>query len=269
MPLVSGLGLPESPRWRDGWLYVSDVWGQKVIRVADDGRLDVLAELPDRPSGLGFLPDGRLLIVLMRDRRILVWDDGDLGDYADLSAIAGDMLNELIVHPDGHVYVGDFRFPKDGVQQQSGLILVGHGRVANGMFAPNGMAITPDGRTLIVAESAANRLTAFSIAADGTVSDRRSWALLDFPPDGICLTDDGDVWVASPHAPAGCRRIAHGGALIETLPSDDGQAAFACVLGGEDRRTLYRCEAPYPTKAHDRQGRVTAMKVSTPGAGLP
>lgn len=274
MLLASGLGLPESPRWRDGRLVFSDVWAQRLVAVDDDGNQALLADLPDRPSGLGWLPDGRLLVVLMRQRRLVAWADGIVDAVIDLAAASADLLNELIVHPAGHVYVGDFRFPDDDGPRTSGLLRVDVDtrtatRVATGLYAPNGMAITPDGGTLIVAETGARRLTAFTVRDDGSLADQRLWAPLDFAPDGICMTDGGAVWVASPQAPSACRLIAPGGAVMETLNSDDGQAAFACVLGGTDRQTLYRCEAPYPTTPDDRRGRVVASRSTSTGAGWP
>jgi sugar lactone lactonase YvrE len=281
--LADGLGLPEGPRWRDGWLYFTDVWACKVYRRRGDGRLEDLGDVPGRPNGLGFLPDGSLLVVSMTDRRLWRLGPEGLTVAADLSPFAGDMANDMAVDGRGRAYVGGHVLApgKDGLERlangrDANLVLADFSDpsrppqislAAEGLKAPNGMVVTPDGHTLIVAETSGRRLTAFTIAADGALCDRRTWADLDIAPDGICLDQDGCIWAATPFPPSSLTRVAQGGKILERIAMEDGAAVFACALGGADGRSLFSAEATYPTQPDDRRGRLRRRSVTVPGAG--
>jgi len=290
--LIGGLSFTECPRWRDGRLYVSDFYTQRVLAVAMDGAAETLARVPQQPSGLGFLPDGRMLIVSMRDRRILRREaDGSLVEHADLSALASGHLNDMLVDHDGRAWVGNFGFDlMDGAPARSTvLIAVGPDGtakvVADGLGFPNGMVLTPDGGTLIVAESTMNRLSAFSVTA-GSLGERWTWAAFGDPPtstdigeilgqvavapDGICLDAESAVWVADA-AHSRLLRVAQGGRILEERKTD-GVGVFACMLGGDDGRTLFASVAPTFHEAEasaKHHASIWATKVEVPRAGLP
>jgi sugar lactone lactonase YvrE len=202
--LVDGLRFPEGPRWYDGRLWFSDMHSQQVLAVDLDGKTETIVVVPQDPSGLGWLPDGRLLVVSMQDRRLLRLDPGGLVEVADLSELASFHCNDMVVDEKGRAYVGNFGFDLHGGQSPmpTGLVLVapdGSSRVvAEDLRFPNGTVITPDGRTLIVGETFGGCLTAFDVAEDGSLSGRREWARMDKAvPDGICLDAEGAIWVAS------------------------------------------------------------------------
>jgi sugar lactone lactonase YvrE len=274
--LLGDLAFPEGPRWRDGKLWFSDMHSQRVMTVGLDCHAEVVVEVPNDPSGLGWLPDGRLLVVSMRDRKLLRLDPDGLVEVADLSGIATWHCNDMVVDARGRAYVGNF-----GADLESGAAMVpaaialvepdGGTRVAAGdLMFPNGMVITPDGRTLIVGESFAARLTAFDIEDDGSLVNRRLWAQLENAlPDGCCLDAEGAIWVASPIS-AEVLRVREGGEVVERIGVDT--QAIACMLGGADRRTLFILTAGtlVPAEAAQRRdGRVEIVKVEVPGAGLP
>jgi sugar lactone lactonase YvrE len=249
---------------------------------------DVRTELTidDHPSGLGWLPDGRMLVVAMNSRRLLRVDPDGVHRHADLSGVAAHRANDMVVDAQGRAYVGNFGFRLDDELQRRGVesVLADHpvamlarvdpdGRVrvaASDMHFPNGSVITPDGRTLIVAETLALRLTAFDIAADGSLSNRRVWAPVGMrAPDGICLDADGNVWIANAIAPE-CVLVAQGGEIVATVSTD--QPCFACMLGGGDGRTLFMMTAPTSVAeivSASRQGRIMTAVVTTPHAGRP
>jgi len=292
--LVDGFSFGEGPRWRDGALWFSDMHGHRVLRVRTDGHAvsaidTVVAITDDDPSGLGWLPDGRLLVVAMESQQLRrVEADGRVLVHADLSSAARGDLNDMIVGADGTAYVGDM-----GVRIQSG----GEGRAmvpgqtfrvapdgtwesaADDLSAPNGHVLTDDGRTLIVAESGGSRLTAFAVGADGRLSGRRTFAELApeagsaipvAPPDGICLDAEGAVWVADP---IGRRvfRVREGGEVTDSIAFPDA-VPVACVLGGDDRRTLMMCvAADWKREALEGRvtGRIVATTVDVAGAGRP
>ncbi len=279
-PVVDGLCFPEGPRWHDGRLWFSDMHAHEVRSVdpaTGDCRLE--AEVPGRPSGLGWRPDGTLLVVSMTDRRLLARRDGQLEEVADLSDVAPSHCNDMVVDRHGNAYVGNFGFDlhdPDADQRTTTLVLVtvdGEVRVvADELFFPNGCVITPDGATLIVGESFSGWLTAFSIADDGSLHDRREWARVrGAVPDGICLDAEGAVWMASPISHQ-VLRVAEGGEVLQEVRTTDERQPFACMLGGPDRRTLYVCTAftsePGPAR-RDRAGRIEAVEVDVPGAGWP
>jgi sugar lactone lactonase YvrE len=201
--VVDGLTFAEAPRWRDGALYFSDFYSHRVLRVDIGGYVDVVVELPERPSGLGWRPDGTLLIVAMDSRRLMRLDGDKASPVADLSAIATGPCNDMVVDGKGRAYVGNFGFDRHRGEPERTTCIARvdpDGRVtraAEDLLFPNGTVITPDGRTLIVAETFAHRLSAFDVAADGALSNRRVFAQVDGCfPDGICLDAEGAVWVA-------------------------------------------------------------------------
>ncbi|TDJ10977.1 MAG: hypothetical protein E2O66_10225 [Deltaproteobacteria bacterium] len=273
--LLDGLRFPEGPRWHEGRLWFSDMHDQKVLAVDLDGQAETVARVEADPSGLGWLPDGRLLVVSMKDRRLLRLDPSGLTEAADLSEIAGFHCNDMVVDAQGRAYVGNFGFDlhSGGDLVAASLALVHpDGRVeqaAQDLLFPNGSVITPEGRTLIIGESFGARLTAFDIADDGSLSNRRIWAQLEKAvPDGICLDAEGGIWVASPIS-HGVLRVLEGGEVTQRIPVE--QQAFACMLGGSDRRTLFICTAADsdPAKTASRSGRIEIVDVAVPGAGLP
>ncbi|MGZ4673484.1 MAG: SMP-30/gluconolactonase/LRE family protein [Ilumatobacteraceae bacterium] len=284
--LASGLHFGEGPRWHDGVLWFSDFFDYAVKTVDLDGHVEVKLTLPDRPSGLGWMPDGRMLVVSMTARSVLRVEDGKVVLHADLSPIATFHCNDMVVDSVGRAYVGNFGFDLDTAEINGTLaeVLAGHhgatlARVdpdgsihaaADGLMFPNGTVITPDGRTLIVAESFGRRLTAFDIADDGTLSNRRMWADLGIRvPDGICLDAAGAIWVANPISPE-CFRVVEGGEVVDVIETD--HRCFACMLGGPDRRTLFMLTSQHSLAVEAsvrRTGNVLITEVATPGAGLP
>jgi len=287
--LIDGLHFGEGPRWHDGRLWFSDFYDHAVKAVGLDGSVEVMADVPHQPSGLGWLPDGRLLVVSMVDRTVLRQEpDGTLAVHADLSDLAPFHCNDMVVDAQGRAYVGNFGFDLDAFLAEHGvegaLAEPGPPRtvllrvdpdgsvhvVADGLKFPNGTVITPDGATLIVAETLGLCLTAFTIADDGSLHDRRLWADLGFhAPDGICLDADGNVWVANPLSPEAVL-YAPGGAAIEKVETS--QPCFACMLGGDDGRTLFCLTAVssnHELAAAERTGKVEIATVSVPHDGLP
>ncbi|WP_420473883.1 SMP-30/gluconolactonase/LRE family protein [Noviherbaspirillum sp. ST9] len=274
--IAEGLAFPEAPRWHDGALWFSDFYTHKVHRIADDGVLETVAEVPGQPSGLGWLPDGRLLVVSMEERRVLRMEDGQLVTHAKLDAFTSALCNDMVVDRRGRAYVGNFGFDMLNREAPRPTVLVmvepdGRARVvADNLLFPNGCVITPDGSTLIVAETFGKRLTAFDIAPDGTLGGRRQWAdLSEASPDGICLDNEGAVWVASPPT-SEFLRVHEGGQVSERI-AVEGQA-IACALGGADRRTLYMVTGKVskaPRALAERNGRLLARRVECSGAGLP
>ena len=254
----------ESPRWRDGRWYVSDFYDQAVYAVSEDGRSEPVMRVEQQPSGLGWLPDGSLLAVSMRDHRLLRRaPDGEVSVHAEVGEHCGGHLNDLVVDAQGRAYVGNFGFDlmDGGRPEYAKLLRVDPDGtaavVADELMFPNGAVI--DGDTLIVAETMGGRLTAFAIADDGSLTDRRVWAQISptpqmgplgemlsvggFAPDGIALDSEGHVWAADA---LGGRvgRIAPGGEIVEEIRAPEGMGFFACALGGSDGRTLLLCSAP-------------------------
>lgn len=278
-PFVKGLAFPESPRWHDGALWFSDFYERRVSRVSEDGRVAAVVDVPGQPSGLGWLPDGRLLVVSMNDRRLLRLDGNVLVEVADLSALAPAPCNDMLVDGRGRAYIGNFGFDLQARAPFAATPLVmvtpaGEARVAaHDMHFPNGTVLTPDGRTLIVAESYGQRLTAFDVADDGTLANRRTWAQLHgkgVGPDGICLDAEGAIWMASP-VTREVLRVRQGGAVVERIPTEE--QAVACMLGGADRRTLFvltgRVLVTPQQSLAARSGMIHTARVDVPGAGLP
>ncbi len=275
--LLDDLIFLEGPRWYDGKLWFSDMFAGQV-RTADlSGNTEVVAEVAERPSGLGFLPDGRLLIVSMQNRLLLRLDREGLTTVADLSSLAVGSPNDMVVDTHGRAYIGHFGYDLFGGEEPkpASLLLVtpdGQVReVADGLEFPNGTVISPDGKSLIVAETFGRRLTAFSIADDGGLSERRVFAQFDEEtPDGICLDARGGVWVSSFES-GEFVRVEDGGTITERIPVP-GKRAVACALGGPQRQTLFllTAETTLEDLAQGKSiGRVETVQVDTPGAGLP
>lgn len=272
--LLDGLIFGESPRWHEGRLWFSDMLAYQVMTVDLAGRTETIVRVPGLPSGLGWLPDGRLLVVSMTDRRLLRFESGGLVEVADLSKLASYHCNDMVVDRQGRAYIGHFGFNYYSQPfAPAEVILVtpdGSARVvAEQMAFPNGSIITPDGRTLIVAETFGVCLTAFDIQPDGSLAGRRIWASTSPAiPDGICLDAEGAVWVASPTGEV--LRIHEGGQVADRINLS--RPAFACMLGGTDLRTLFvmtaKSDSPDEVRA-ESSGRVEIVEVDVPGAGLP
>lgn len=274
--LIDGLAFPEGPRWRDGKLIFSDMHGHQVLAVDMAGKSSVVCEVPAQPSGLGWLPDGRMLVVSMTDRKLLRLDPEGLKTVADIAKLAPFHCNDMVVDSKGRAYIGNFGFDLHANEKPRGTTLVmvtpdGSARiVAEDMMFPNGAVITPDGKTLIVGESFGRVLTAFDISADGSLSGRRVWANLgDNVPDGIGLDAEGAIWVACP-TKSEVIRVKQGGEVSERFKVQTD--AFACILGGPDGRTLFVATAndsdPEKCRAQ-RSGRIEITQVEVPHAGLP
>jgi sugar lactone lactonase YvrE len=274
--LIDGLAFPEGPRWHDGKFYFSDMHAHQVIAVDMTGKREVVCEVPERPSGLGWLPDGRMLVVSMRDRKLMRLDRDGLKTLADMSKLAPFDCNDMVVDAQGRAYIGNFGFDlhKGETPRGTTLVMVGTDGVARvaaeELMFPNGMVITPDGKTLIVGETFGRRLTAFDIGADGSLTKRRVWAELGQSlPDGICLDAENAIWVACPRS-SEVIRVKQGGAVVERIKVETD--AFACMLGGADGRTLFVATAPDsdPEKCRAaRGGRIEITEVEAPRAGLP
>jgi len=274
--LIDGLAFAEGPRWRAGKLFFSDMHAHQVLAVDMAGKREVICEVPARPSGLGWLPDGRMLVVSMTDRKLMRLDRDGLKTVADLSKLAPFDCNDMVVDARGRAYVGNFGFDLHGNAQPRSTTLVmvapdGVARiVAEEMMFPNGMVITPDGKTLIAGETFGARLTAFDIGADGSLTNRRVWAELgSSPPDGICLDAENAIWVACP-TKSEVIRVKQGGEVAERIKVETD--AFACMLGGPDGRTLFVATAPNlnPEQCRAaRGGRIETTQVEVPRAGLP
>jgi sugar lactone lactonase YvrE len=274
-PLLDGVCFGEGPRWHDGKLFFSDMHAHTVNAVDLNGRAEVLAEVQAWPSGLGWLPDGRMLVVSMTDRKLLRLERDGLKLHADLSALASYHCNDMVVDSRGRAYVGNFGYDiiRDAPRKAAELILVdvnGAARVvARDLQFPNGTVITPDGATLIIGESMGGRLTAFDIAPDGSLTNRRAWAEFEGTPDGIALDIEGAIWVASPLTHE-LLRVKKGGEIAERIKRE--QMPIACALGGAGRRTLFlfSSESIDPDECRARRsGKIETTEVEAAGAGWP
>ncbi len=292
--LLTGGHFFEGPRWRDGRWWVSDFYSHTVSTVTTDGVQETVCEVPGRPSGLGWLPDGSMLVNSMTDHRVLCrTPDGDLAEYADLTEHCGGKLNDLVVDGQGRAYAGNFGFDLMGGADPTPTTLVRidpdrsvHVAAADLHF-PNGAVITPDGSTLIVGETLGGRYTSFRIGPDGDLTDRAVWAefaplpppgplndvlaVVGVAPDGCALDAAGHIWFAD--ALGGrVARTAPGGQIVDEIRAPDGLNFYACMLGGEDGRTLLACAAPdffeEPRKAA-REAVLMTAQVDVPHAGLP
>ena len=283
--LMKGLTFGEGPRWHENKFYFSDFYSHKVYSLDLSGKHEVIVEIPNQPSGLGWTPDGTMLIVSMKDRKLMSLKDGQLKERADLTEFSGFHCNDMVVDIDGNAFIGNFGFNTyDGEEiKPTNLILVKRGEepvlAADNLFFPNGTVITPDNKTLIVGETYAARLTAFDKSEDGSLSNRRIWADLKVNaeegtvplPDGMCIDEEGAIWVASPST-AEVIRVHEGGMISERIPVQTN--AFACMLGGEDRRTLFICTSNGsgvdPEAAlREKSGKIEITQVDVPGCGKP
>jgi sugar lactone lactonase YvrE len=284
----------EGPRWHEGSWWVSDFYRHTVSRVLPDGGEDVVLEVKNQPSGLGWLPDGSLLVVSMKDQRLLrVASDGSVSTHADLSDVCGGHLNDMVVDASGRAFVGDFGFDLMGGGAPTsaslkrvdpdGTVTV----VADELRFPNGSVITPDGGTLIVGETWGNRFTAFDISPAGSLTNRRVWASLGpepvgnsveelmgqvvVAPDGCTLDAEGHIWVADGFG-SRVLRVAPGGAIVDEIAAPGGMGVYACALGGDDGRELLMCCAPdfyEHTRAPVREAVLVSTEVAVPHAGRP
>jgi len=281
--LKDGLAFGEAPRWRDGRLWFSDFYRRAVFTLDPDGTETLVVEVPEQPSGLGWLPDGRLLVSSMRDHRVLRLEaDGSLSVHADLSPLADFHLNDLLTDAAGRAYVGNFGYDlhADMARRDIPTILADESAgatrlarvdpdgsvhvAAEGVRFPNGMAWQDGGRTLVVAETLRLQLTAYDVAVDGSLASPRVWASTApqmVAPDGICADPEGGIWVAAALGNA-VVRYAEGGEVTGRVETS--QIAYACAIGGPSGRTLYAMTAPSSEPSivdGQRLGRIEAAEV--------
>jgi sugar lactone lactonase YvrE len=274
--LLEGVAFPESPRWHDGRLWFSDWLAHEVIALDPEGGHEVMAEVDAFPFSFDWLPNGPMLITAGR-QLMRMEPNGSVAAQVDLSDLSEHGLNEIVVDGRGYAYVNGVGFDMmGGAEPKPGIIAVvtpgGRARkVAEGGGFPNGMAVTADGATLIVADSYGKDLTAFDIEDDGSLANRRTWADLgEGVPDGICLDAEGAVWYADvPNRR--CVRVAEGGEVLETVEHDRG--CFACMLGGADGRTLFiaaqQWNGPEKVGTGPQTGQILAVEGPAPHAGYP
>jgi sugar lactone lactonase YvrE len=271
--LMEGIGLGESPRWHEGRLWFSDWVAHEVIGLDPSGGHEVMAEVDAFPFSIDWLPDGPMLITAGR-RLLRLEAGGSLVTHIDLSDLSDHGWNEIVVDGRGNAYVNSVGFDlMGGEEPKPGIVAVvtpdGSARqVADGLAFPNGMVVTPDDSTLIVAESYEGRLTAFEVGEGGELSNRRVWADLGQGGDGICMDADGAIW--SPKFQR-CVRVREGGEVLDEIELD--RFCFACMLGGDDGRTLFlnvaEWNGPEGIFNEPRTGRVLAAEAPAPHAGRP
>jgi sugar lactone lactonase YvrE len=273
---VDGLAFAEGLRWHKDQLWFSDMHDHCVWQVSEDGTRHKVCEVTGRPSGLGWLPNGEMLVVSMLDRKVLKLDANNrLADYADLSKIAPRRTNDMIVDSKGRAYVGNFGFDfedDEALAATTLALIMPNGQtssVGKDLVFPNGMVITADGSTLIVAETFSAQLSAFDIDEAGHPSNHRVWAKLaaGAVPDGICIDAEDAVWVASPTT-GDCLRLKEGGEILDRVVT--GRQAIACALGGSDGDILYISTAAstlHDECRHLRSGRIEAQQVAVPAKG--
>jgi sugar lactone lactonase YvrE len=279
----------EGPRWRDGRWWVSDFYRRAVYTVTPNGQSERIWDVEQQPSGIGWLPDGSMLVVSMKDRRVLRRSDrGEVSIHAELAPYCGGFANDMVVDRNGRAFVGNFGFDLSAGEQAAPAALLrvdpdGNVQVAaERLLFPNGSVIAPDGRTLIVGETLGNRYAAFTILADGRLVDRRVWAQFGpepklhplseafsqtvVAPDGCTLDADGQIWVADAlhHR---CVRVAEGGKITDEIAAPEGMQFFACMLGGDDGRTLLLCAAT--SYLETAKGVLLTTRVDAPHSGLP
>lgn len=273
--LADDFAFLEGPRWHRGHWWVSDITARKLYRLTPEGKREVVCEVPHRPSGIGFLPDGTPVIASMVDRKLMRVVDGRLVLHADLSALAPADLNDLVVDDRGRVYVGNFGYDLFGGANKApaDLFVVeldGSASVAaSGFDFPNGVVLKDGGKTLVIAESWSNRLTGFARDEDGALSQRRVYAYLgERQPDGICIDREGGIWVPCFNT-GEVLRMLDGGVITDRL-SVGGKRAVACQLGGDDGRTLLCCTFDGPSDdlmTGKRLAAIYTTRVAIPGGG--
>jgi len=275
--VLTGVDFGEGPRWHDGRLWFSDFYRGGVFTLDGDGNEALQLQIDDRPSGLGWMPDGTMLVVSMVDRTVLaVGADGSVRTHASLGELATGHCNDMVVAADGTAYVGNFGFDSEGGGEFATARLIrvtpaGEiSEAAGDLMFPNGSVITPDGSTLIVGETYGQKYTAWDIESDGSLSNRRLWAAVEgSAPDGCCLDADGGIWMAD-FVGGRVARVIEGGEITDEIIT--GEHAVACMLGGKDRRTLYVFRSPSSAPGQLRGKGLTtvlATRVAVPGAGLP
>ena len=302
--LTGGLYFGEGPRWHENKLWFSDFYSHKVMTLDENNSLETVCEVPSQPSGLGWLPNGDLLVVSMLDRKILKFSEGSISVHADLSEYVAHKCNDMVVSRDGTAYVGNFGMGDAGESLNSThlMIIKSDGTVLKGpdnLLFPNGTVITEDGKNLIIAETLGAKLTSFDIEDNGELTNRKLWARtsplfslliikslsslgfdlskIDFSkysknlhvPDGICLDEKNGIWIASPTTKA-VVRIEKGGNITDKINTPKG--AFACMLGGKERKTLYviisNSSDPEEAQASP-EGEIHSIEVEIPGVGKP
>jgi len=269
--LLDQLVFPECPRWRDGRLWFADMHDRKVWAMTQHAQSQLICEVPGQPAGIGWLPDGTLQVVSMTDRTLWRVERGRLVKVVDLSPLFSSNANDMAIDMYGRAYIGNFGFDGAGEPTTTCMVCVEPDGeawiVVEGLLFPNGAVITPDNGTLIVAESFGQRLSAYDIEPDGSLSNPRVWAdLRPNVPDGMCLDLEGAVWVADP-VNKGVMRVREGGLIAEWIPTGD-RGAYGCALGGSDMTTLYICTAESSNPARTvelRTGRIEVVKVDVPG----
>ncbi|MEI9992001.1 MAG: SMP-30/gluconolactonase/LRE family protein [Rhizomicrobium sp.] len=282
--LADGISFPEGPRWRHGALWFSDIHGHAVMHLTADGKLSKVVGIDDRPSGLGFLADGTLLISAMLDRKLLAFKDGKLWTHADLSPHCASFINDMVVDKEGRAYVGGRNGGATGSATDNVILAMPDGTcrvVAEDMVAPNGSAVTPDGEHLIVAEARIGRLTRFRIKSDGSLTNRETMAERPgFVIDGICLDAEGAVWCGGGNV--GAYRLGADGRLLDEIPNP-GRDTLAPALGGPNGTTLYLATTGFELIDNlryigsDRRkdaevnssGQIDIVEVSVPGVEAP
>lgn len=291
--IADGLTYLEGPRWYQGELWFVDFYTYGVYRVTQEKLVEKVLTVEKQPSGLGWLPDGRMLVVSMKDRKVLrVEPDGEVVEHADIWELCGGHANDMVVAPNGNAYIGNFGFDLMGgaPYEPADIVLVracGSAEVvASGLAFPNGMVVTPDGGTLIVNELFGNKISQFEILRDGTLGPRSDFACFGdignepdvvkrleaakIIPDGLALDEEGAVWIADTLNRRAVR-IAEGGEVLQVIDTAP-EGVFAVALGGEDGRTLFMCVAPdwdESARSAARQGRMIATRVDVPHAGTP
>jgi sugar lactone lactonase YvrE len=293
---LDGMRFLECPRWHDGRLYMSDFYMRAVFTLESNGTAAKVVDVPNRPGGIGWLPDGRMLVASQLDRRVMRLEpDGRLVEYADLSSLVNGPVNDMVVAGSGFAYIGNFGSDAlRGAPLAAAPVVAiapdGTAQIATEpLLFPNGAVVTPDESTLIVAETMGNRLSAFDIRQDGSLGPRRSWAVFSPQPpvemdkpvsdalpsilhsdfvtaDGIAIDSELGIWAADPYHKRVCR-VSAAGAVAETLSTGD-DMPFAVALGGPDRSTLFACVAPNPTEEERESttlGRLLRRKVNVPG----
>ncbi|MGW3151502.1 SMP-30/gluconolactonase/LRE family protein [Streptomyces sp. NPDC001177] len=287
--IADGFSFLEGPRWHEGALFVSDFYTHQVLRFGPRGH-QVLCDVEGQPSGLGFTPDGHLLIVSMLDRRLLRLQGHQLTEVACFADLAPGPANDMVVDAAGRAYVGNFGYPQGGAMAPTSLVRIDPGGTtsiaATNVVFPNGAVLTPDGRSLLLAETFMARITAFDVSPEGALSNRRTWAQfapapdyldeeracreLAVLPDGLALDEEGMLWVADAKG-HGAARVCQDGDVVDFVDTGD-LSVYAVALGGSDRRTLYLCCAPPlgtsdPTRS--RRSVLLSCQVPVAGAGTP
>jgi sugar lactone lactonase YvrE len=275
--LLGGGSFFEGPRWRDGHWYVSDFFQHRVLKIAPDGLAETFLEVPHQPSGIGWLADGSMLVSSMKDHKVLRRrPSGRVTVHAEIGGYCGGWLNDMVVDGYGRAWCGNFGYDllSGETAKTANLVRVdpdgGAVIAASGLNFPNGSVVTPDNRTLIVGETSGGKYTAFDIASDGSLMNRRVWALLpDVTPDGCSLDAEDCIWCADARGKRFVR-VAEGGKIMEAIATPRQMSAIACMIGGADGRTLLlACSPPGFPPASTTGSCLMITRVDVPHAGYP